>query len=257
MFSPRRSRVDLQCTEIRFSFDTFGSTLIRPGVLTRSLRSRLNDTAEETPRITGIGCPTEIILAVDFISSQRQANLVSEVGDPEPHIQCLFTTLRTIQHFDIDHWVSSVTCVNGEAPSVLPNDLVHIGTIWKLAAEIYATSLLYNLTEDPSLLLPLVDVVRGEYGLLGPSHYLLYGLVWPTFVAGAASTRPEQRVWALGMLETIWSGALCGNAKNATLVLERLWEKQDLARGRLGTGELAEWDWISELSSLEDRWIFL
>lgn len=249
--------MDFRCTKRCFSFDTFGSTLIRPGVLTRSIRSRLNESGEETRRITGIGCPTEIILAVDFISSQRQANLVSEVGDPEPHIQSLFATLRTIQNFDIHRWVDSVTCVDGEAHAILPDDLVHIGTIWKLAAEIYATSLLYNLTEDPSLLLPLVDVMRGEYDLLGPSHYLFYGLVWPTFVAGASSTRPEQRVWALGMLETIWSGALCGNAKNATLVLEQLWEKQDLARGRSGTGELAEWDWISELSSLEDRWIFL
>ena len=141
-------------------------------------------------------------------------------------------------------------------PAATPRAIAHVGAIWKLAAEIYASRLLYNYTRDPSVLTPLVDVMRHEYDLLGAHSHLLNALIWPTFIAGAASTRPDQRGWVLAVLERIWDGTLLANGKNAPLVLGRLWEKQDEARG-LGAGELEGWDWISELSSLEDRWIFL
>lgn len=153
-------------------------------------------------------------------------------------------------------WATSVILSDVTDPAISLMDLTHVGTIWKLAAEIYTSRLLYNLTNDPTLLTPLVDVIRHEYELLGADHHFMNALIWPTFIAGAASTRPDQRDWAIKVLERIWEETLLANGKNAPLVLGRLWEKQDAERGA-GAGELEGWDWISELSSLEDRWIFL
>lgn len=217
---------------------------------------RLNDAGDDTPKVTGIGCPTEVILAIDAISTQRQLVADPNLRSPELHIQSLYSTLWQIQTFDTSEWAASVTAAALVDPTISARDLAHVGTIWRLAAEIYASRLLFNLTCDPTLLVPLVDAIHHEYALLGPDHYLVNALLWPTFIAGAASTRPGQREWAVAVLERIWDGTLLANAKNAPLVLGRLWENQDRARGA-GAGELEGWDWISQLSSLEDRWIFL
>lgn len=224
-------------TDSALSFDTFGSTLISPGVLTRSLRSRLIDAEEETPKVTGIGCPTEIILAIDSVSSQRQLGAELELHGPDLHIQSVSSTLRKIQDFDTPEWTANVIYTDFGNPTVSPGDLAHVGTIWKLAAETYASRLLYNLNKDPTLLIPLVDVMRHEYTLLGRDHHFMNALIWPTFIAGAASNRPDQRDWVVGVLERIWNGTLLANGKNAPLVLCLLWEKQNSAT-ELGAGEL-------------------
>lgn len=196
------------------------------------------------------------MLAIDSVSSERQLGAELELQDAELHAQSLSSTLRRIQGFDTQEWARNVIFTDFRDPGVSPGDLAHVGTIWKLAAEIYASRLLYNINKDPTVLIPLVDVMRHEYTLLGSDHHFMNALIWPTFVAGAASTRLDQREWVVGVLERIWNGTLLANGKNAPLVLGRLWEKQDSAR-EMGAGELEGWDWISELSSLEDRWIFL
>ncbi|SPO07765.1 uncharacterized protein DNG_10460 [Cephalotrichum gorgonifer] len=221
--------------------------------------SRLEcDAGGEVDGIAGVGCPTVIIMAIDLVSSQRRASIEAVLENSDLPIQSLYSTLRQIQTFDIHSWATSVVaCPSLKITSISPKDLAHVGAIWKLAAEIYVSRLLYNLVEDADLLLPLVDVLRYEYSALGAEHCLVNGLAWPTFIAGASSSTSEQRVWALEVLERIWEGTMCANVKNAPLVLERLWKKQDIAREKSGCNDPGAWDWITELSSLEDRWIFL
>lgn len=80
-------------------------------------------------------------------------------------------------------------------------------------------------------------------------------LIWPTFVAGAASTSPEDRAWVLITLERIWNLGHCANTNNAIRVLEVLWEKHDRAHPL--ADDRAGWDWIGELSQLKGSWLFV
>lgn len=223
-----------------------------------SFSSRIaSDVEDESFGMLGIGCPAEFLPVIESLSSQRQAIAAAGTGQSHIHIQSLYATLRQIKDFDAHNWAAGVVSASLEAPPfTTTSDLSHIGTMWKLATEIYASRLLFNLTKDPALSHSLVDTLRDEYAIVGADHQLVAGLVWPTFISGAASTRPEQRTWALEVLETIWNRSLCANSKNATYVLSRLWEKQDLARRQAGAEESWDWDWIGELSSLEERWLF-
>jgi hypothetical protein len=94
-------------------------------------------------------------------------------------------------------------------------------------------------------------------------------LIWPTFIAGATSTNAAQREWALLTFDQLWRITLSANCKNAAIVLTDLWKKQDRdvaivmaagdrdAESTSDDVQRTDFDWISELASLEDSWLFV
>lgn len=157
-------------------------------------------------------------------------------------------------------------------PEVSYEDLVHLGTIWKLSAEIYAYCILCNLTDTTALGFdpPPIHVFVAEYTLLERRNdQLIRCLLWPTFIVGAASSRPDHRAWVRKTLEKIWHVGHCFNTRNASMVLESLWEKCDQkAMQSVGAytnqedqefsrQEYVEWNWISELSKMRGSWLFI
>lgn len=171
------------------------------------------------------------------------------------NMQALEDALHLIRSFDIPAWAQSTIKSD---PAVPYEDLLHLGIIWKLAADIYSSCVLCSSAASatgPSKP-PSVHALRTEYSFLERNdHDVMKCLIWPTFVAGAASTRPEDRAWVLKTLERIWNLGHCANTKNAARILEVLWEKHDrvqpLADDRPG------WNWVSELSQLRGSWLFV
>lgn len=137
-------------------------------------------------------------------------------------------------------------------------DLLHLGNAWKLAADIYACRVLCSSTggDDHAFEPPSVHALRAEYSFLERGNDdVIKCLIWPTFIAGAASTSPEDRAWVLKTLDRIWNLGHCANTKNAARVLEVLWEKHDRAQHL--ADDHTGWNWINELSQLKDSWLFV
>lgn len=233
-------------------FQTLGSSLGKPGALT----SASTLPAVWTPgssTVTPIGCPVEILSAVEVFASQRRFDAV--FAAPTTNIEALEDALRLIRSYDIPAWAKYTTRSD---PAVPYEDLLHLGTIWKLAADVYACRVLCSSTGSATVVSesPSVHTLRAEYSFLERTHNeVMRCLIWPTFVAGAASTSPEDRAWVLRMLERIWNLGHCANTNDAIQVLEVLWERHDRAQPL--EDDHGGWNWIGELSQLKGSWLFV
>ncbi|CAH0041086.1 unnamed protein product [Clonostachys rhizophaga] len=244
-------------------FQTFGSSITRPGLLSSSFSTHIiQSMRHDNLGVSLVGCPSSIQSAVEFFSSQRQL----DTGETEPPIDVmgLSESLRQIRGFDVESWAAAVPLNNMDKDTLV--DLQHIGTIWKLGADIYASRIFANVTRDSTMPVPSVDDLVAKYPFPELEDFdLIKCVLWPTFIAGAACSKLEHREWALRVFERIWEVSLSANAKSAALVLVNLWKKQDLRNAQLSNELMAgmeiqhgvERDWLSELLSLEDAWLFL
>ncbi|KAJ4243852.1 hypothetical protein NW762_014732 [Fusarium torreyae] len=244
---------------------TFGSSLAKPGVLTSA--STLSPIGSEAfPTVTPIGCPVEILSTIEMFASQRRHESV--FAGHANNFTMLEDALHRMRSYDIRSWAVQNTT---EFSKVSSEDLIRLGTIWKLSTDIYACRTLACLTgcTHTSESVQVQDLIT-QYGVLErEDNELIKCLIWPTFIAGAASTTHDSRGWVLKTLDRIWNTGRCANTKNAAKVLETLWEKHDQAilsplhiSGSAHATEFlpvndSGWDWLSELSNLEGSWLFV
>ncbi|ENH70193.1 Acriflavine sensitivity control protein acr-2 [Fusarium oxysporum f. sp. cubense race 1] len=244
---------------------TFGSSLAKPGVLTSaSTLSSIKASAFST--VTPNGCPVQILSTVEIFASQRRHDFV--FAENATNIVVLEDALQKMRSYDIASWAVYNTTKDSKVSS---EDLARLGTIWQLSADIYACRVLAGLTGSTlaSESLQVQGLIAAYAFLERENDELIKCLIWPTFVAGAASTTYEARAWVLQTLDRIWSRGHCANTKNAAKVLGKLWEKYDQtnlsslhihnssnATEHLSMGYFV-WDWVNELSSLEGSWLFI
>nr|XP_036580428.1 C6 finger domain-containing protein Acr-2 [Colletotrichum truncatum]KAF6788340.1 C6 finger domain-containing protein Acr-2 [Colletotrichum truncatum] len=230
------SSVFEQIADEIFVFDTIGSTLFRPG----GAVSQAQDHGS--------------------IASQRWAGYVADTPTSKPmhthkELSGILTSLHRIRDFDPHVWATYMNGVGHVASSRFHDLLLHSSKIWKLTADIYATRVYRSLTKDISIAVPSVDELIQEFAFLGAHDRVEKDLIWPTFIIGAECTRENQRNWVIAMMEKIWQITFSANCKNAAHVLKGLWKKQDLFRSTQGTRDPDGWDWITEISLLDDHWI--
>jgi len=228
--------------------------------VTRSLQSSWTPVArKEAPDLSIVGCPTEIRSLIALFGSHRQSSDSSEIHDESflaPDIPALQVALDQVKAFGAEVWATDMASAHPDPSSINAADLMHLCMIWKLTTEIYASRILYKLTGDMNFLVPLVDEIIKHYNYLERNDDLLKCLIWPTFIVGAECRTAEQREWVGRVYEKIWWITLSANTKNAVLVLASLWKKQDLIKEELGDRVAEAWDWLGELSSLDDKWLF-
>ncbi|KAI6765470.1 hypothetical protein HG530_006540 [Fusarium avenaceum] len=241
---------------------TLGSSLAKPGVLTSaSTLSSVRTPAFST--VTPIGCPVEILSTIEVFASQRRHDSV--FSDHTTNFTFLEEALHQMRSYDLASWAMDNTT---ESSKVSSQDLMRLGTIWQLSADIYACRILaclagYTFTSESLQVQNLI----AEYAFLErEDDELIKCLIWPTFIAGAASTSYEARAWVLKTLDRIWNAGHCANTKNAAKVLGKLWEKHDQAKlspssthatSHMAQFEHSSWDWLSELSNLKGSWLFV
>ncbi|KAJ4024695.1 hypothetical protein NW766_000935 [Fusarium irregulare] len=248
------------------TFQILGSSLAKPGAL--NSESTLPITQIRTSStVAPIGCPVDVLSVIETFALNRRVNgmfalqIVADVGYLEH-------TLHRLRAYDIAAWAMGIT-VND--PTVPYMDLIRLGTIWKLAAEIYACHVCFNLTGNASILKPSLvdDLIAGYTFLEREDDDLLKCLIWPTFIAGAATINQQRRPWVLKTLDRIWHIGYCANTRNAAMVLESLWKKYDLISSKvmpldnnpataedLSLGHNA-YNWLLELSLLDGSWLFI
>lgn len=143
-------------------FQTLGSSLGKPGALTSASTLPAVPTAGSSA-VTPVGCPVDILSAVEIFVSQRRIDTI--FGEPTPNIQTLQDALHLIRSYDIP---TSMKSTIGYNSAVSHGDLFHLGTIWKLAADIYTCHGLFSLIDRAPVVSesPSVHSLRAEYSFL-------------------------------------------------------------------------------------------
>jgi hypothetical protein len=252
-------------TDLLCRFQILGSSLAKPGALNSESTLPLTQTGTSST-VAPIGCPVAILSIIKVFALRRRVDAMFALRIAD--VEYLKGTLHRLRSYDIAAWAMDITVNNSMVPYM---DLMQLGTIWKLSAEIYACRILFNLTGDVSVLKPSLvdDIIAGYTFLQREDDNLLKCLIWPTFIAGAASINQQRRAWVLKTLDRIWHIGYCANTRNAATVLETLWKKCDSISSKdvhlYSTPEATEdlfveheaYDWLYELSLLNGSWLFI
>lgn len=210
--------------------------------------------------LKGLLCPVEILQLIttatrDHRAAREDALVLSGQRKSEANMHNLMSILTSIKTFDVLYWARNVSQATSLMRHVPHAVLAQVCQVWKLTAAIYVSRTLYNLNKDSQYLQPAVEDLIAAFEELQDGTQLKH-FTWPAFIAGAASTSPKHRQWALSTLDEIWRLTLCASVKGAELVLVKLWEKQDSQRRVVGS-QSEGWDWVHELSKLDRHWLFV
>lgn len=248
--------------------EIMGSTLARPGVLSRPFYSQSMGAAvlQRLEKTAWVGCPAYLLDAMFFVHAQRFSNSGSTpgyayslsfpspatIGDPPLAI------LRHIDAFDPVAWAGEMQAY------LLLSDVsqrVALACAYKAAVYLYARrvvsmfGLLFDRDSDEAWkdrdtverdLVHNLSLIRAD-----DEHFKC--TIWPTFIAGAESTLPEQRAFTLQRLYLLWNDFCSVNLHNAACVLKMMWQKQDEPPSSDG----GEFDWIQELDQSRTDWLFI
>jgi hypothetical protein len=192
------------------------------------------------------------MLAIGFVSSQRHAvRTTASVS-----IDSIEHKITIIRNFDVYRWAKSIgKSYIAKDPDALTK-LVRIGSIWQAAGLIYAKRVLHTFSPNSKVDTDTISSLSAQINVFEFDNDVLKCFLWPIFIVGAESETREQRDWSLKMLDRIWCINFCANAANAAKVLKGVWEKEDSFELRTNTYQYAKFDWIAELSAMEDRWMF-
>jgi hypothetical protein len=216
--------------------------------------SSIRSPGVETPESSVVGCPNQILVAIDFVSSHRHT--MDSDGSTEVGIYAIRSTLLQIRNFDVLNWTLSMS--KGEGLQITQANLFHMCHIWRIAAEVYISRNLFRFTREPVCLVnikTMVDELISKIAFISHHDELIKCLIWPTFIAGTECTSKEHQDLVLGFLDRQWDITLGANARSAGFVLADLWEKR-AELYKLGGVSSTSWDWMQELSTREDNWLF-
>lgn len=252
--------------------EIMGSTLARPGVLSRPFYSQSMGAAvlQRLEKTAWVGCPAYLLDAMFFVHAQRFSNYGDTPGYayslsfPSPATgeaasESPLAILRHIVAFDPVSWAD-------EMQSYLflsdVSQRVALAYAYKAAVYLYARRVVsifgFDRESEPWKDRDAVEreLVHNLSLLVRPDDEHFKCTIWPTFIAGAESTNAEQRAFTLQHLYSLWNDFCSVNLHNAACVLKTMWQKQDERRVETCTNS-DEFDWIQELDRSRTDWLFI
>ncbi|GAM39336.1 hypothetical protein TCE0_034r10805 [Talaromyces pinophilus] len=279
---PSTDGIDAFVVDACLITEIMGSTLARPGVLSRPFYSPSMGSAmlKRLEKTSWVGCPAYLLDVIFFVHAQRY----SETGETAEYSLSFLTpsgeatraesplaVLRHIDAFDTDSWAEEM-----QSYLTLPDlsQRLALARAYKAAVHLYARRVLSRTTafaSDCALtdfsISPLQsrktvanDLIQNLL-LIQPEDEHFKCLIWPTFIAGAECTSREQRSITLRLLGLLWNGFYSLNLQNAACVLKVMWDKQDERLQATGSEEEGGgdegFDWIQELDQSSTDWLFI
>lgn len=271
-----------------------GSTLSRPGTLSKPFYSSSMgpEILKRLEQTSWVGCPAYLLDVIFFVHTQWYQDVdpitaprPTMVFTPSSHldnaapIQSSAAVLQHIQAFDPIAWAQEMqSCLYLSDLSAR----ITLATVYKAAVYLYASRVLSRPRTSPSVPSsptstivtspvpsrftlppdhkPTADALVDQLSLIPRADPHFKCLIWPTFIAGAESTRPSQRPAILHLLSTLFYAITSVNVRNAAWVLSLMWRKQDLKReeaAAYGGEEGGDFDWIQELDDSRIDWLFI
>ncbi|KAH8695511.1 putative C6 finger domain protein Acr-2 [Talaromyces proteolyticus] len=268
--------------------EIMGSTLARPGALSEPFYSQSMGATvlKRLEKTAWVGCPAYLLDIIFFIHAQRYSNLnqtpqnyslsfLSSSGEAT-QAESPLAILRHIDAFDPYAWaeeMQSYLLLSDSSQKVR----VALACAYKAAVYLYARRVVSKMSsflsdcEAAGNQAPRDrEIVESELvqnlSLISPDDEHFKCTIWPTFIAGAESMYPTQRIFTLQHLNLLWNDYCSVNLHNAACVLKIMWQKQD-ERGRLNERRRTELsafalqedevDWIQELDQSRSDWLFI
>ncbi|KAL3477289.1 fungal-specific transcription factor domain-containing protein [Aspergillus californicus] len=243
-----RDRITADC----LTFYILGSTLMSttslsdpflfPGDITAALTR-----AESTSYLS---LPTPLLQVL--FKACELSNLISlpntNVTTMKTHATALLTTTTS---FNIQTWASSL-----EPPSS-PRAFsrIHTAHAHQNAVRLYicrSTNQISLLGEDPEA---VVTKIITHLSFVGVTDDMFKATSWPTFMAGAETTNPVYRRWAVERLCVFWDSIPWGYLKTAVEVMRAAWGLRDGYQSPgvdgEGDGMQGSENWIQHLKGLK------
>lgn len=190
-------------------------------------------------------CPPEvlgILLSASSLCSKGNSSGQSQIEDA-------LALIHQARSVDVIEWVHNIRGLS------VKDDL---DTRTSIALAHRATACLYILLAVPeaapslSTVDMLVQEVLSHLAAVPIDHIHLKGTIWPTFVVGAQTDDPIQRIWCIGRMQAVWSRNpwICpwGYIRTAVETMQQLWGARDRDPAIEG------WrNWLLELKSMRDK----
>lgn len=239
----------MTATDILSSMEIMGSTLARPGALSKPFYSSSMGPAilkrlEET---SWVGCPAYLLEVIFFVHALWYPDSESSTTTtPQPSalpsyqpgqpftLESFSALLQGIRNFDPISWAEEMQAF------YFIDDLsarVALATAYQAAVYLYTSRVLSR--KRPGFDPPWTDVglpadhasvatdLITQICLVPPSDPHFKCLIWPTFIAGAESRRPAQRALIVGKLGALYGAVTSVNVRNAAWVLRLMWQNHD------------------------------
>ncbi|KAI8650774.1 hypothetical protein NCS57_01412300 [Fusarium keratoplasticum] len=232
---------DTACT----TFGIMGATLAPAHLSSRPpscLDPSFLQTLRHSEHQTWVGCPAELLYLLSVIDSIRSVH--HSVPEREDTIASLCSCLGT---FSPSTWAKDFPDQQHY------QSRYHLACTYKAAIEVYASHIIGPSSEDQYLSESYIldTTQRGIAHMLSipPHDFHIKSLVWPAFVLGAETERPDLRQAVRATFRHIWVSSCCYNARNAARMLDKIW-----AWGGDGSGDKS---WLEFVQEKEESWLFL
>jgi hypothetical protein len=286
---PSTDGIDAFVVDACLITEIMGSTLARPGVLSRPFYSPSMGSAmlKRLEKTAWVGCPAYLLDVIFFVHAQRYSetcetaeyslSFLTPSGEAT-RAESPLAVLRHIDAFDADAWAEEMQSYLYLTLPDLSQRLA-LARAYKAAVYLYARRVLSRttafasdcaLTDFSHSPLQPRKTVENELIqnllLIPPEDEHFKCLIWPTFIAGAECTSHEQRSITLRLLGLLWNGFYSLNLQNAACVLKVMWDKQDERLQATDVHQEEEdddddddegFDWIQELDQSSTDWLFI
>ncbi|KAJ5960396.1 uncharacterized protein N7479_007546 [Penicillium vulpinum] len=261
--------------------EIMGSTLARPGALSRPVYSSSMDPAifKRLEENSWVGCPAYLLEVIFFVHVLWYPD--SEVASVTPQPTVLSSPMQHSQSLTLDSFANLLQGIRNFDPIAWSQEMqkvffipnltyrLALATSYQDAVYLYTSRVLSRHRKGFSP--PWTDVglpvdhrliatnLITQICLIPPSDDHFKCLIWPTFIAGA-ECRPSQRGIIVEKLGSLYEALTSVNVRNAAWVLRLMWQKQDLKRREQGYDDNdydPEFDWIEELDHSRLDWLFI
>ncbi|GAQ09868.1 hypothetical protein ALT_7189 [Aspergillus lentulus] len=225
-----------------YLIETLGGTLVRPNLLSPVPVAEEVEMGPDTVEQSFLGCPEQLLNAVQFFSLQR--DLASAGQGSDASICNISFMMESVRSFDTYSWAANLPQSTRHAT----HNIATLAECYKLGALIYGQRVLDMLIDEDTSQEEVLHNLFGTIESLKDDATLFKCILWPIFVAGLECRSSIEREFVTRALERFWTVTLCLNTVNAGKILQSYWQTQNCAENRpsnwvLGIGQSGE-DWL-------------
>lgn len=223
--------------------ETLGATFVRPNLLSQFPSSDEVEMGPDTVEKSFLGCPEQLLNAVQFFSLQRDRASAGQGSDD--CIRNISFMMECVRSFDSYSWATNLP----ESTRHATHNLAALSECYKLGALIYGQRVLDMVLDQDTSQEEVVQNLFATIEALNEDATLFKCILWPIFVAGLECRSSIERGFVMRALERFWTVTLCLNTVNAGRILRSYWQTENGNNNNrpsnwvLGMGQLGE-DWL-------------
>jgi hypothetical protein len=227
-----------------YLIETLGGTFVRPNLLSQFPAADEVELGPDTVEQSFLGCPEQLLNAVQFFSLQR--DLASAGQGSDASIRNISFMMEFVRSFDTHSWAANLPRSTRHAT----HNIATLAECYKLGALIYGQRVLDMLIDEDTSQEEVVQNLFATIEALKEDATLFKCILWPIFVAGLECRSSIEREFVTRSLERFWTVTLCLNTVNAGKILQSYWQTQNCTGNRPS-------NWVLDIGQLGEDWLLI